>query len=84
MQIPLDAKAYIPCNVSRRALYENSIRPPEHEKLFIDISRPGHIGIHYVTRISQGEQKHKFSVMCPGALFMETTLGPLDHEKQRP
>jgi hypothetical protein len=27
------------------------------------------------------DEKHKFSVTCPDALFMETTLGPPEHEK---
>jgi hypothetical protein len=35
----------------------------------------------YVTRNSHQMQKYKFSVTCPGALFMETTLDPPEHEK---
>jgi hypothetical protein len=26
-------------------------------------------------------QKHKFSISCPDALFMETAAGPLEHQK---
>jgi hypothetical protein len=37
--------------------------------------------MHYVTRRSHWIQKHKFNVMCPGALFLETALGPPEHEK---
>jgi hypothetical protein len=36
--------------------------------------------MHYVTRRSHKMQKHKFSVMCPSALFMETALGAPEHE----
>jgi hypothetical protein len=37
--------------------------------------------MHYVTRRSDWIQKHKFDVMCPGVLFMETPLGSLDNDK---
>jgi hypothetical protein len=37
--------------------------------------------MHYVTHRSHRVQKHKFGVMCPGALFMETTSGPPKQEK---
>jgi hypothetical protein len=37
--------------------------------------------MRYVTRRSQLMQKLKFSVTCPGMLFMETTPGPPKHEK---
>jgi hypothetical protein len=37
--------------------------------------------MHYVTRISHRMQKHKFGVMCPGTLFVETAPGPPEHEK---
>jgi hypothetical protein len=37
--------------------------------------------MHYVTCRSNGMQNHKFGVMCPDALFMETALGPPEHEK---
>jgi hypothetical protein len=26
-------------------------------------------------------QKHKFGLMCPGALFVKSILAPLEHEK---
>jgi hypothetical protein len=38
--------------------------------------------MHYMTDISHRMQKHKFSVTCPGAVFMETTMGPPEIEKQ--
>jgi hypothetical protein len=34
-----------------------------------------------ITYISHRMQKDKFGVTCPDALFMETTLGPLEHKK---
>jgi hypothetical protein len=37
--------------------------------------------MHYMTRRSHQMQKHKFGLMCPRALFMETTPGPAKHEK---
>jgi hypothetical protein len=37
--------------------------------------------MHYVTHKSHRMQKHKFGVMCPGALFMENAPGQLEHEK---
>jgi hypothetical protein len=37
--------------------------------------------MHYMTRRSHQLQKHKFGVKYPGALFMETRLGPPEHEK---
>jgi hypothetical protein len=55
--------------------------PPEHEKQCLNISCPGRIGTHYVTRRSHMMQIHKFNVMYLGTLFMETTLGPPEHEK---
>jgi hypothetical protein len=36
----------------------------------------------YVTCRYHGMQIHKFGVTCPGTLFMETTPGPPDHEKE--
>jgi hypothetical protein len=38
--------------------------------------------MHHVTHRSHWMQKHKFGVTCPGALFMKSTLGPLEHEKE--
>jgi hypothetical protein len=38
--------------------------------------------MHYVTRRSHRMQKYKFNVTCPGVLFMESTLGPPEHEKE--
>jgi hypothetical protein len=37
--------------------------------------------MHYVTHRSHQMQKHKLDVTCPGVLFMETALGPAEHEK---
>jgi hypothetical protein len=37
--------------------------------------------MHYVTCRSHGMQKHKFDVMCPDALFMETSIVPPEHQK---
>jgi hypothetical protein len=37
--------------------------------------------MHYVKRISHRMQKHWFGVLCPVALFMESSLGPPQHEK---
>jgi hypothetical protein len=37
--------------------------------------------MHYVTSRFHQMQKHKFDVTCPSALFMETPLGPTEHEK---
>jgi hypothetical protein len=55
--------------------------PPEHEKYFVYITHPEHVGIHCVTLGSHWMQKHKFDVMYPDALFMETTSGPPEHAK---
>jgi hypothetical protein len=38
--------------------------------------------MHYVTCRSHRRQKYKFGVTCPDALFMETALGPPEHEKK--
>jgi hypothetical protein len=38
--------------------------------------------MHYVTCCSHRMQKHKFSITCPDALFMETAMGSSKHEKQ--
>jgi hypothetical protein len=35
-----------------------------------------------MTRRSHQMQKHKFDVMCPGALFMESALGPPENERK--
>jgi hypothetical protein len=37
--------------------------------------------MHYVTQRSDRMQKHKFGVTYPGELFLETALGPPEHEK---
>jgi hypothetical protein len=44
--------------------------------------QPGRTGMHHVTHRSHWMQKHKFGVTCPCALFMKSTLGPLEHEKE--
>jgi hypothetical protein len=38
--------------------------------------------MYYVNRISLQMQKHKFGVMCLGALFVESVLVPPKHEKE--
>jgi hypothetical protein len=38
--------------------------------------------MQYVTHRSHRMQNPKFGVMCPVALFMETALGPPEHEKK--
>jgi hypothetical protein len=53
--------------------------PPELEKSWVNISRPGCTEMHYVTHISYRMQKHKFVVTFPDALVMETALGPSEH-----
>jgi hypothetical protein len=62
--------------------------PLEHEKLCADASCPGRPRIYYMIRRSHRMQKHKFIITCPSALFMETyvffietALGPPEHEK---
>jgi hypothetical protein len=37
--------------------------------------------MHYVTHRSHRMQKHKFYVMCPDVLLMETASAPPEHEK---
>jgi hypothetical protein len=49
--------------------------------MYVDISRPGRIGMHYVTRRSHRMQKYKFNVTCLGALFLDTAPGLPEHEK---
>jgi hypothetical protein len=39
--------------------------------------------MRYVTRISDRMQKHKFGATCLDALFLESVLVPLNHEKSR-
>jgi hypothetical protein len=46
--------------------------PPKYEKQCVAVSRLRRTLTHYVTHRSHQMQKHKFSVMCPGTLFMET------------
>jgi hypothetical protein len=48
----------------------------------VDVSRPGHTGMHCMTRISDRMQKHKFALTCPVALFVESILIRPEHEKQ--
>jgi hypothetical protein len=37
--------------------------------------------MHYMNHRSHRMQKHKFGATCPSALFMESVLVPLEHEK---
>jgi hypothetical protein len=61
---------------------ENVLVPPEHEKYYIDVSRPGHSKMHYVTPADPRRmQKHKFGVTCHGALFSESIPVPLEYKK---
>jgi hypothetical protein len=43
--------------------------------------RPRCIGMDYMTRKSHQMQKHKFGVICSGALSIETATGLTEHEK---
>jgi hypothetical protein len=52
---------------------ETSPVPLEHEKYCVDVSWPGWIGMHYVTRRSR--------ITCPGTIFVELIPVPLDLEK---
>jgi hypothetical protein len=47
----------------------------------VDVSRPRHTEMHYVIQRSHRMQKHKFGVMCPGTVFVETAPVPPKHEK---
>jgi hypothetical protein len=38
--------------------------------------------MHYVTHRSHRMQKHKFGVMCPGALFVKSVSVQPEHEKE--
>jgi hypothetical protein len=55
--------------------------PPEDEKKCVNVSCPGRTRKHYVTCRSHQMQKHKFSVTCPRALFLESVPVPPEHEK---
>jgi hypothetical protein len=37
--------------------------------------------MYYVTCRCHQMEKRKFGTMCPGALFLDTALGPPEHEK---
>jgi hypothetical protein len=37
--------------------------------------------MHYVTHGLHQMQKHMFGITCPDMLFVETALGPAEHEK---
>jgi hypothetical protein len=68
LEIPPDAKTQIRCNVSRHTFYLHRAGPTRRTRM------------HNVTHRSHRRQKHKFNVMCPSALFMETALAPPGHE----
>jgi hypothetical protein len=55
--------------------------PPEHEKSHVDISQSRRTIIHYVTCISHQMQKHTSNITCASTIFMDTALGPIEHEK---
>jgi hypothetical protein len=81
LQIPRDTKTQVQRNVSRRAFYGNRTSYTRTLKKCVDDSHPGRTRMHFVTHRFHGMQKHKFSVICPGVLFMESTLVPPLHEK---
>jgi hypothetical protein len=60
---------------------ETTPGPPEHEKYGVDNSCPEHKVMHYVTHRCHRMQKHKFGVMCPVTLSVETVPGPPEHVK---
>jgi hypothetical protein len=60
---------------------KTALGPPDHEKYCMNISCPGHTGMHYMTNKSHQIQKHKFGTMCPGVLFVESIPVPPKHEK---
>jgi hypothetical protein len=52
------------------ALFVESVpRTPKHEKLCVNVSRPGCNRMYYVTHRFHQMQKHKFRVTCPSALL---------------
>jgi hypothetical protein len=55
--------------------------PPENENLYVDVSHPGRIGIHYMNRRSHQMQKHKFGATCPGMFFVEFI--PVSPEREK-
>jgi hypothetical protein len=54
--------------------------PPEHERYWVDVSRPRCTGMHYVTHRSHQIQKQKFGITCPEALFVKSVSVPPGHE----
>jgi hypothetical protein len=80
-QIPLDAKTKVWHNMSGALFVKPIPLPSQHGKYCIGVSHPGRTGMHYVTYISQWMQKHKFSITCPGALFVESVPVLPEHEK---
>jgi hypothetical protein len=49
--------------------------------LYVDVSHPGRIGIHYMNRRSHQMQKHKFGATCPGMFFVEFI--PVSPEREK-
>jgi hypothetical protein len=80
-QILPDANPQVRRNASWHAFYGNCTRPTEQEKQCIDVSRPGRIRMHYVTRRYHRIQKHKLGVTSAYAHFLETAPGPPEPEK---
>jgi hypothetical protein len=76
-----DAKHKIGITCPAELFVESVPVPHEHEKYYINVSRPGCTRMHYGTHISHRMQKHKFDVTCPNALFIETAPVPPEHEK---
>jgi hypothetical protein len=60
---------------------ETATGQPEHEKLCVDVSHPGRIGMHCVTRRSHQMQRHMFDVTCPGLHFVISVVVPTEQEK---
>jgi hypothetical protein len=60
---------------------ETAPSPPEHEKLYVDVSCLGRSGMHNMTHISHQIQKHKFCVTCSDTFFVESVPVQPKHEK---
>jgi hypothetical protein len=79
--IPPDEKHKIGVTFLGALFLESIPVPPKHEKWCASISRPGQNAMNYVTRISNQMQKHKFVLMGPITLFVESELIPPELEQ---
>jgi hypothetical protein len=50
-------------------------------KKCVDVSHPERTRMHYVTHRPHRIQKHKFNIMCPDMLFVESVTIPPEDEK---